>query len=206
MALDVITLDDLLNKSGYEEEDIKKLLFSFETISLKYSPGSDDVQYFLHNKAIEFEKIGLARTTLIMSTYKDQSFLAGYFSISQKPLVINKKNFGKLSGSLKKRLMGVGHRTDQDNYQIPSFLIGQLGKNYSEVSRKAKCINGNDLLQLAYQKIKEAHKLVGGRIVYLECEDFGKIKDFYLNNGFREIDQFRAENELCIFIKDIKNL
>ncbi|MBT2601438.1 MULTISPECIES: GNAT family acetyltransferase [unclassified Oceanobacillus] len=206
MALSVITLDDLLNKSDYKEEEIKQLLFSFETISLKYAPGSEDVQYFLHNKAIEFEKIGISRTTLIMSTYKGKSFLAGYFSVSPKPLVINKKNFGKLSGSLKRRLMGVGHKTDQDNYQIPSILIGQLGKNYSDISQKAKSLNGNELLQLAYEKVKDIHKLIGGRIVYLECENFGKIKDFYLYNGFREIEELRSKDELCIFIKDIKKL
>lgn len=206
MALNLITLDDLLNKSDYEEEDIKKLLFSFETISSKYAPGSEDVQDFLHNKAIQFEKIGLSRTTLVMSTYRGQSFLAGYFSISPKPLVINKKNFGKLSSSLKKRLMGIGHKTEQDNYQIPSFLIGQIGKNYNEIARNAKSISGKDLLKIVSEKIKEAHKLVGGRIVYLECEDYGKIKDFYTENGFKEIEEFKSINDLCIFIKDIKHL
>lgn len=206
MALDILSLDELLNRSSYGEEDIKKLLFSFETISGKNAPGSEDVESFLHNKAIQYEKLDLSRTYLVMSTYKGKSFIAGYFSISPKPLVINKKNFSKLSNALQKRLMGIGHKTDQKTYEIKAYLLGQLGKNYNEVAKKAKSASGNDLLALAYRKIQEAHKLVGGRIVYLECEECEKIKEFYRYNGFRELEGFKSSNDLCLFVKKIEHL
>jgi|SRR5690625_481528 len=206
MALNIVALNELLYKSSYSEEDIKKLLFSFETISSIAEPGVNDVEYFLHNRAIQYEKLSLSRTFLVMSTYQGNSFIAGYFSISQKPLVINKNNFNKLSNNLKKRLMGVGHRTEQKSYGIQGFLLGQIGRNFSEVATKAKSVSGDDLLFLAYKKIQEAHRLVGGRIVYLECEDIDKVKSFYKRNGFAEIEHFKSSNGMCIFVKKIEYL
>ncbi|MDR4958161.1 GNAT family acetyltransferase, partial [Bacillus sonorensis] len=67
MALKIISLNDLLQTQ--REEDIIKLLSSFETIKIKYNPGADDVEHFIHTKAIQFEKMDLSRTYLIMSSY-----------------------------------------------------------------------------------------------------------------------------------------
>lgn len=206
MALTIVTLENLLNKSDFTEEDIKKLLFSFETISSKEAPGSDDIQHFIHHKAIEFEKSGLSRTTLVMSTYKGTSFLAGYYSIANKSLVIRKKNYQKLSNNFKRRLNGIGYKTEQKNYQIPSILLGQLGKNYNSVAKKADSCTGDELLALASKTIKKVYEIIGGRIVYLECEDNTYLKEFYSRNGYTEIAEFKSTNDLCIFIKDIKKL
>lgn len=40
------------------------------------------------------------------------------------------------------------------------------------------------LLKLACDKIKIAQDVLGGRYVYLECEDKPKLKEFYESNGF----------------------
>jgi hypothetical protein len=205
MALDIISLTDLL-RSGREEEEINKLLFSFSSIKIQHNPGADDVEHFLHNKAIQFEKMDLSRTYLVFSSYQKKPYLSGYFAISPRPLVISKKNFQKIATSLQRRLMGVGHKTEQSSYEIKGFLLGQLGKNYSEIAKKAKSLSGDDLLQLAYQKVQEAHRIVGGRILYLECEDHSKIKDFYIKNGFRELEDFKSTNGLCLMVKKIEHL
>lgn len=205
MALNIIALTDLL-KSGETEENIKKLLFSFSTIQIQDNPGADDVECFLHNKAISFDKMDLSRTYLVMSSYKTKPYLAGFFSLSNRPLVIPKRNFQKIPHTLQRKLMGVGHKTQQFSYEIKGFLLGQLGKNYSEIANKAKNLNGDVLLQLAYQKVLEAYRLVGGRILYLECEDHLKIKDFYMRNGFRELEDYKSPNELCLMVKRIEDL
>lgn len=111
-----------------------------------------------------------------------------------------------LSNTLKKRLMGIGHRTEQNSYAIQGFLLGQLGKNYSDIAIKSKVINGDDLLFLANKKILEAYRLVGGRIIYLECENNDKLKEFYKRNGFSEIEKFKSPNGMCLFIKKIEDL
>jgi len=45
-------------------------------------------------------------------------------------------------------------------------------------------ITGDMLLKLACNKIKVAQDVLGGRYVYLECEDKPKLKEFYESNGF----------------------
>jgi hypothetical protein len=37
---------------------------------------------------------------------------------------------------------------------------------------------------IACDKVKEAQDIIGGRAVFLECEDVPKLTDFYIDNGF----------------------
>ncbi len=37
---------------------------------------------------------------------------------------------------------------------------------------------------MAIDKVKEAQSIIGGRFVYLECEDNEKLIKFYEENGF----------------------
>lgn len=49
----------------------------------------------------------------------------------------------------------------------------------------------------------QIHKLAGGRIFYLECDDVFKLKQFYIGQGFREIEDYKSENGYCIFVRRI---
>lgn len=190
-------------QSDRREEEIKQILLSFR--SIRIGDNVHDVEYFLHNKAIEFEKNGIARTYLVFSSYKGCPVLVGYYALSNKPLVIYKKNFNKFSNSLKKKLLGFGHKTDMENYEIRGFLLGQLGKNFSENALATKAITGSDLLSLATESMLQIHKLVGGRIFYLECDDIDKLKQFYIEQGFKEIENYESKNEYCIFVRKIEH-
>jgi predicted GNAT family N-acyltransferase len=66
-----------------------------------------------------------------------------------------------------------------------AILIGQLGKNANYRSD----IAGQTILARALDTVYEIHELVGGRIVYLECEDHPKLIDFYTRNGFRYLQK-----------------
>ena len=61
-------------------------------------------------------------------------------------------------------------------------LIAQLGKNYHEGMNHL--ITGDELLCLACEKISRIQLDLGGRFVYVECEDKPKLIDFYAANGF----------------------
>lgn len=205
MALSILSLQDLL-ESDSSEEEINVLLHSFASLKSQDSSGADDVEYFLHNKAIQFEKMDLSRTHLVMSTYQSKPFIAGYFSLSPKPLVLPKRQFKKLSNNQQRRLMGIGHKTDQQSYTIPGYLLGQLGKSFSTEALKANCCSGQDLLELAYTKIREIHRLLGGKAIHLECEDHPKILDFYTRSGFSQIEDYTSDNGYCIMLKQIKHI
>lgn len=190
-------------KVGRSEGEVRQLLLSFCSRPCKDPEVVHDVQDFLHNKSINFEQMDIARTYLVFSTYKSVPVLVGYYSLSNKPLVISKKNFSKFSQSLKRKLMGIGHKTESDNYEIKGYLLGQLGKNYSEEALATKALCGADLLKMSTDSMTVAYKATGGRIFYLECEDEPKLKKFYQEHGFREIEEYKSENDLCIFIRRI---
>ena len=65
---------------------------------------------------------------------------------------------------------------------MPAPLIAQIGKNFANGYHKL--ISGDMLLSLACTKVKQVQLDIGGKIVYLECEDAPKLLDFYARNGF----------------------
>lgn len=197
LSLNVISLTTLLEASPVEE--VKDLLYTFDCGQL--SSGANDVEDFIRNKSIEFEKVDIARTYLVLSTYQGKPFLAGYFAISNKPLVVPKKSFRKLSKSFQKKLMAFGHKTDMEYYKMQGYLLGQLGKNRSPISKVANAATGTDLLSLAYQKVLEAKALAGGKVLHLECEDNLKIITFYESCGFKILEDHISENKLRIMVK-----
>ncbi|MDG3062890.1 GNAT family acetyltransferase [Lacticaseibacillus casei] len=176
MALDLVSLNGIIKK--YPEEQVRESLSSFTSIN-------KDVENFLHERCIEFEKISLARTTLVFSSYKGRSVLVGYFSISSKPLTISKKNWRGLSKSVQRKLMPMGYRTEQENYAVSSILLGQLGLNFQY--HDTHLITGAELLSLAYKTIKIANEVVGGLVLYVEADDEPHLREFYTNNGFSQL-------------------
>lgn len=106
--------------------------------------------------------------------------LLGYFTLSNKIISIHKKS---LSNKLRSRISKFG-TYDQDNnkYTLGSILIGQLGKNYNEGLNKL--ITGEELLKIACDKVKHTQLDIGGKVVYLECEDNEYLLEFYQSNGF----------------------
>ncbi|KRK11869.1 hypothetical protein FD51_GL000857 [Lacticaseibacillus zeae DSM 20178 = KCTC 3804] len=183
LALDLVSLNGIIKK--YPEEQVRESLSSFTSIN-------KDVENFLHERCIEFEKISLARTTLVFSSYKGRSVLVGYFSISSKPLTISKKNWRGLSKSVQRKLMPMGYRTEQENYAVSSILLGQLGLNFQY--HDIHLITGAELLSLAYKTIKVANEVVGGLVLYVEVDDEPHLREFYTNNGFSQLVMKRPEN------------
>ena len=107
-----------------------------------------------------------------MSQYKGTDVLVGYFSIASKATIIKKLI---LSNTKKKSILKYAkYDNDSKGYNIALPLIGQLGKNY--YNEYNKLISGDILLKFACNKIKEIHNLIGGRYVFLECEDNEKLK------------------------------
>lgn len=189
MGYDVVQLRDI------QEDSLKKIFQSFSSINL-------DVEDFLLNKSIQFEKMDLSRTYLVFSSYKNKSVLVGYYSITNKPLIISKRNFMKFSNSLKKQLLGIGHKTERENYEIKSILIGQFGKN----NNYSNLISGKELMYLVYRTVEEVYELIGGRILYLEADNEIHLRKFYLDNDFSEVEFYRTPNNQCLYIRKIKDI
>lgn len=168
-----VNLKEMIEQIG--EENARKILSDFSC------PLNEDVEYFLKNTSIEFAKQGIASTYLIMASFKEEYVLVGYFALANKIFCIDKDCFP--SKRWKSRIAKFAqYDTTIKRYTLSAPLIGQLGKNYSH--EYDKLISGDELLKLALNKVAEMQIIVGGKIVYLECEDKIELKEFYYKNGF----------------------
>lgn len=168
-----VNLKGLIEQVG--EERTKEILSDF------CCPLNADVEYFLKHKAIEFAKQGLAQTHLIFVSYKGEVVLVGYFALANKGIVIKKKTIP--SANWRKRINRFAVQSElDDGYYVSAPLIGQLGKNFKD--GRNKLITGDELLSIATEMVREIQMNLGGKLVYLECEDKPQLLQFYDSNGF----------------------
>lgn len=168
-----INLKDMISEIG--EKEVKSILSDFSC------PLNADVEHFLKHTAIEFAKQGIASTYLIMASYQNKYVLVGYFPLANKIFCIDRDSFP--NQTWRRRIAKFGqYDTTIKRYTLSAPLIGQLGKNFAH--NYNQLISGDELLYLALEKVKEMQYIVGGKIVYLECEDKGSLLDFYSENGF----------------------
>jgi len=167
------------------EDRVKSILSGF------LCPKNPDVEYFLKQKAIEFDKQSISSTHLIFTSYRSNPVLIGYFTLANKCIDIP---LNKLSSSMKKRIARFGARnSDGRLIQIALPLIAQLGKNYN--GGYNNLISGDELLKIAIEQIQEGQRIFGGKCAYLECEDIDKLKDFYKSNGFVEFSERALDDD-----------
>jgi len=135
------------------------------------------VEDFLHKNAIGFSKQGLSQTHLVLNPAGDSNELAGYFSLANKVTYVTR---GEMSKSLFSYISKFGITDDTGGVNVAMPLIAQLGKNDN-----AESVSGADILELAVSLIVKVQKIIGGRLVYLECENEPKLLEFYARNRFK---------------------
>lgn len=141
-----------------------------------------DVERFLKRGAIEFTKKNQSVTYLVVSA--EDIRLLGYFTLALKPLTVRGET---VSNTTRKKLLRVSELDEKsDTYTMSAYLIAQLGKNFSENGGNE--ITGEELLKLAWDKIKEIQYLGGGMVTFLEAENEEKLLSFYRNNRFLQFD------------------
>jgi hypothetical protein len=133
----------------------------------------DEVENFLKEKALEFDKRNKSRTYLLIDEDNSEDIVIwGYYTLTLKSLKYNPD----LSKSKIKKIDGFrGDATEAE-----STLIGQLGKNYNYKDK----ISGFEIIEYAMDDIYEIQRIVGGRVAFLECNNTEKILKFYEDNGF----------------------
>lgn len=170
----IVKLDNLL-ATDYGEDAVSNALSVFSC------PLNPDVELFIKQKSIVFEKQGISRTYLVYASYKKEYVLAGYFTLANKFISVHRDALP--SKTLKKRLAKFSQfDREQKRYMLSAPLIAQLSKNFS--NGYESLISGDELLQLALTEIRKMQMIVGGKFAYLECEDIPSLIDFYLSNGF----------------------
>ena len=187
-----LALKEIITELG--DDKIKNLLSSF---SCAYD---EDIQKFLHGRAVEFEKLSKSRTYLIVDEDQlenpeisfDEFTIYGYISLAVKvftvPVTTSNRQRQQLDGFSAKE-----HGKQITNF--PCYLIGQLARN-SNVPKES--LSGAELLKFAYDIIAISVDAVGGRNILIECRNSQKLIHFYLENNFYKISQVPDENQSMI--------
>jgi hypothetical protein len=141
-----------------------------EVLSLFFCTKNSDVETFLRDKAITFEKASRARTYLILdeeALTDGKIAIIAYFTVSMKALNLREG----ISKNVRKHLDGLGNKQGST---FVVYLIGQLGKNDTYRSE----IDGKELITRAIATIKEAYEIVGGGIFSLSVNRSLASKSF----------------------------
>lgn len=110
---------------NFEDKVLTELLSSFSCAK------DADIESFLHNKAVNFEKLSKSRTYLIMdeddlTEGKEHPAIYGYVALALKILSVP----DNASNRLRKELDGLSAKIHgQQISDFPCYLIGQLSKN-----------------------------------------------------------------------------
>ncbi len=180
----IVNLQELTEEVG--ENRVKEILSNFSC------PLNKDVEYFLQRKAIEFARQGIGQTHLVFTSYKNDIVLIGYFALAMKDIFVS--NRAHINNRWKQRLKRFATNEESiGGYRVPAPLIGQLGKNF--FNGYNKLISGDELLKIALDKVKETQLIIGGKFVYLECEDKTPLVNFYTQNGFLEFGHRNLEKD-----------
>ena len=169
-------LDEILNYQRGEE--------FFNILSDSFVSINSDVEYFLKHKAVQSTKLRTSVTYIISKDVSDFEIdFVGYFTLASKILRIPSNG---LSNSEKKTLNLYSHFDDTNNtYNCPAILLAQFGRNFSS---KTQSITGHELMEITLSQIRYIQDLIGGKTVFLECEDKPKLIEFYQNYKFKLLD------------------
>lgn len=159
--------DLLANKSTNQ---IKKLLKTFVCTK------NTDVQDFLHNKAITFER-NLCSCTYLYTSNADKSVVA-YITLGIKSLLTN-----DLSDEAIVFLDGYTNEI----LSIPCYLIAQLGK-----SDTCKEKIGSFLLDDALSIIDKSQDSLKGRFVLIDSVNDERVINFYKANSFIALENDKS--------------
>lgn len=177
-----------INLLGIQQEKLSRIIADFQC------PYNADVEDFLHNKATEFSRQGLASTYLVFGSYQERIALAGYFALANKYFRIKLKGNSRLNSKLRHRLRKFATYDEKiEKGIIVAPLIAQLGKNYGV--NNGELITGDELLKLACDTVRQAQFILGGRLTYLECEDVPALVRFYESNGFCSFGKRELEKD-----------
>ncbi|KKC23143.1 hypothetical protein [Streptococcus dysgalactiae] len=187
----VFSLGELL-EGGITEES---LLPSFNAFKCE---REKDLEVFLQQRAVTYDKSNLGKTSLIIDKEdyecNNRFSIMAFFTIGQTSLDIENLSINK-----RKKLLGqVPGRDRLKSY--PAYLIGQLGRSDYFTS---KDIDGDTILNECYSEIRKVQRIIGGRLLLLECRKH-MFNKFYEKKGYVKLSEELDEHGLYTLYRKIR--
>ncbi|MDR1795851.1 MAG: hypothetical protein LBR44_00150 [Clostridiales Family XIII bacterium] len=132
-----------------------------------------DVETFLKEQAIRYERDGLSRTYLYITSENDDPAIAAFFSVA-----ITSTEFPGVTKSRKAKILGGKPGRDTKDH-FGGILVAQLGRSDAFAQGD---INGHEMIEDAEYVIERGCYYLGGKVVYLDCRE--PLIGFYEQNGY----------------------
>ena len=162
------------------EDEAQKALSSF---SVKRNL---DVENFIRNNAIAYEKSDNARTYLVVAENTD---IIGYFSLSLSVVDIP----SGISKAMMKKMRGFGRYSANS---VPCYLLGQLAR---DDNASHDDLMMRDFIDFAIEYVMAAKQYVGGRFLLIDCVD--NLVDLYEKHDFIKINKTGDLNQLIMSLE-----
>lgn len=152
---------------------------------------NEDIEDFLRNKSIDFERRGLCTTYVYIDTATMQ--VCGYFSLTHKALSISELSYGR-----RKDIAGI-----KTAKIAPFILLAQLGKFKSDEPGGSGCsqLSGDAMMADAFAIIAKSNEYIINRRVLVECENEAHLISFYQRHGFKFLDIDREDGKCTLYLK-----
>lgn len=152
-------------------------------------PLNPDVENFIHNKAYEFERVGLARTYLVFAQPEPgETYLVAVYALGQSNVELSES----LKSRHRKRMFGTSYPIGKN---VKTLLIGQLSKNYTNGYNKY--IIGDILMGLVFSRIKDIHTIFPSVVTHIDCKDNPHLRAYYERYGFQ---LFKKKDDMLIYL------
>jgi hypothetical protein len=174
-------------------------LLEIETQLKEFSCARNtDVQSFIREKAIRYERSGLSRAYLYLKTNKsigNRYSVVAYFAIA-----ITSVDFTGVSRSKRTKVLGgTPGRDDQEHFG--GLLVAQLARDDSYDSA---VIDGTELLEDCEAMVEQGRIYLGGRMLYVDCRE--ELVRFYERNGYKVLKTVPEERDLFTMFKGFPRL
>ena len=195
MISNVLNVSESINMIG--ENNTKKILSSFSCV-IDNVQLNEEVEKFVKYSAVEFYKRKMSVTYLC---FNEEDELSGIFTLTHKAIDIPAAD---MSNSQKRKIQRFALLDQEANlFRASAYLIAQFGKNYA--INNGLNIRGTELMESTMSVLHDAQEMVGGGIVYLECEeDNSNAYDFYIKCGFKAFDKRYSEFDEKYYILMMK--
>lgn len=157
-----------------EQSQLQAFLHTFEC---KQSP---DLERFLFERSIEFEKRDLSRTYIVYDESK--GVILGFYSIGLKSLQLSENT--SVSKNLQKRM-----NMDPDSRILQTHLLGQLCRSESSAPGF-----GESMMNSALKVFRNVKKEVGCKLIRVDCDPI--MTGYYEKHGFKSIAFNKEKNQL----------
>lgn len=152
-------------------------------------PLNPDVESFIHYKAYDFERIGLARTYLVFAQLDSGlTYWVAVYVLGQSDVELA----SDLKPKHRKKMLGTSYPVGNN---IKTLLIGQLAKNYTNGYNQY--ISGDTLMGLVFSRIKDIHTTFPSVVTHIDCKDEPHLRAYYEKHGFH---LFKKIDDMLIYL------